>query len=121
MIDYVKQFGSLLGTVFAGACCLGVAAALSVLTAVGAGFLVNDAYLLPLFYGLMAVSLWLLYGTARRRGLAPFWLGAAGAIAAGAGLWIAGALVWVGLAALIAGSIWDVARSRSAPAVLPQK
>ncbi len=112
MIDYVKQFGSLLGTVFAGACCLGVAAALSVLTAVGAGFLANDAVLLPLFYGLMALSLWLLYGTSRRRGLAPFWLGAAGAVAAGAGLWIAGVLVWVGLAALIAGSVWDFARGR---------
>ena len=114
MIEFGKQLASLFGAAVAGACCLGVTAALSVLSAIGAGFLINDAFLVPLFYGLIALSMWLTYRAARHRGLAPFWLAAAGGIVAAAGLWIAAALVYLGLAAMIGGSVWDFARSRAA-------
>jgi mercuric ion transport protein len=115
MKDFVKQCSATAGAAFAGACCLGVPAALSLLAAIGAGFLVNDAFLLPLFFGLSALSVWLLYGSARtHRNLAPFWAGLAGALAAFGGLWVHAALVYGGLAALIGASFWDLRNARRA-------
>lgn len=108
MKELFKQFTSVAGAGFAGACCLGVTGALSVLTAVGAGFLINDAFLIPFYFGLLALSVWLLYVSARSHGnLAPFWTGLAGALVAFVGLWILPALVYAGLIVLISGSVWD--------------
>ncbi|HXV09292.1 MAG TPA: MerC family mercury resistance protein [Burkholderiales bacterium] len=117
MKELIKQCGSTAGAAFAGACCLGVTGALSILTAIGAGFLINDAFLIPLFLVLLALSVWLLYGTSRAHGnLAPFWAGLAGAVIAFAGLWILPALVYAGLAVLIAGSVWDFRSAHRASA-----
>ena len=108
MKDLLKQFSSTAGAAFAGACCLGVTGALSILTAIGAGFLINDAFLIPLYLVLLALSVWLLYRTSRaHRNLAPFWAGLTGAMIAFLGLWILPALVYGGLILLIAGSAWD--------------
>lgn len=117
MKELLKQCSSVAGAGFAGACCLGVTGALSVLTAIGAGFLINDAFLIPLYVGLLGLSVWLLYSSARSHGnLIPFWAGLGGAIVAFAGLWILPVLVYAGLAALIAGSVWDFWNTRSARA-----
>jgi mercuric ion transport protein len=62
-----KLLGSMFGATFAGLCCLGVTWALSALAAIGAGFLINDAILIPLFVAFLALSLWLLYRSARGR------------------------------------------------------
>jgi mercuric ion transport protein len=120
MSELLKQMASTLGAAFAAACCLGVAAALSVLTAIGAGFLINDAFLIPLYILLLASSLWLLHRSARAHGgLAPFGVGAVGAAVALAGLWIHPLLVYAGLLAIIAGNVGDFVRGRSArPEVL---
>jgi len=115
MKELVKQCTSSAGAVFAGACCLGVTAALSVLAAIGAGFLINDLFLFPLYFGLLGLSVWLLYSSARSHGyLTPFWAGLAGAVVAPAGLWILPALVYAGLAVLIGTSVWDFWNMRSA-------
>ncbi len=117
MNELAKQLASLLGTGFAAACCLGITAALSVLTAIGAGFLINDAILIPLYLGLLGLSVWLLYASARsHNNLSPFWAGLGGAVVAFAGLWILPALVYAGLAVLIAGSVWDFWNMRAARA-----
>ena len=85
------------------------------LTAIGAGFLINDAFLIPLYLGLLALSVWLLYSSARSHGyLTPFWTGLGGAVVAFAGLWILPALVYGGLAALIGSSVWDFWNMRAA-------
>jgi hypothetical protein len=74
MKDLLKQFGSLIGAGVAAACCLGLPLVLSTLGAVGLGFIVHDAYLLPLFVGFIALSLRSLYRSARRHArLRPFW------------------------------------------------
>lgn len=113
MGDLLKQFGSLTGTAFAGACCAGATAVLSAVTAVGAGFLINDAILIPLFAAFLALSLWLLYGSARAHGDSkPFWLGVAGAAAALGGLFIATVLIYSGIVAMVAGSLWDFQNGR---------
>lgn len=111
MKELAKQFGSLLGTAFAAACCLGVTAALSALTAIGAGFLINDAFLVPIFLGFIALSLWLLFQSSRaHHDLRPFWVALGGGIAAFAGLWIAPLVVIAGLAICVASSLWDFRR-----------
>lgn len=85
------------------------------LTAIGAGFLINDAVLIPLYLGLLGLSVWLLYSSTRSHGdLTPFWTGLGGALVAFAGLWILPALVYAGLAVLISGSVWDFWKTRMA-------
>lgn len=108
-----KQLASNLGALFAAACCLGVAAVTSVVIAVGAGFLLNDAVIIPLYVAFLALSLWLLYRSATTHGaLGPFWLGTVGAIAALAGLWINPILVYAGLLAIVAGNVAVFLRGR---------
>jgi mercuric ion transport protein len=120
MKDLLKQWASVAGAGFAAACCLGATAALSVLTAIGAGFLINDAVLIPLYLGLLGLSTGLLYGSARSHGnLAPFWTGLGGALVAFAGLWISSVLVYAGLVMLISSSAWDFWNRHRAPACLP--
>ena len=115
--ELLQQCISVAGAGFAGACCLRVTAALSILTAIGAGFLINDAILIPLYVVPMALSVWLLYRSAHAHGnLAPFWVGLSGAVVALVGLWILSALVYAGLAALIASNVWDFWIGRCAPA-----
>jgi len=116
MKDFFRQFGSLLGTGVAAACCLGLPVVLSTLGAVGLGFIVHDAYLLPLFVGFVALSLWTLYRSARKHArMAPFGLALLGGLAGSAGMWllVTGTYphswpVYAGLALLIYGSVWDL-------------
>lgn len=116
MNELLKQLSSLAGAGFAGACCLGVTGALSVLSAVGAGFLINDAVLIPLYLGLLALSVWLLHSSTRSHGnLTPFWAGLAGAVVAFVALWILPALVYAGFAVLIASSVWNYRLRRNRP------
>jgi mercuric ion transport protein len=46
MSRFLQSLG-FLGSLFAAACCLGVSFLISGLTAIGAGFLIHDRYLLP--------------------------------------------------------------------------
>ncbi|SMF26547.1 Uncharacterized membrane protein [Tistlia consotensis] len=110
-----KQLAGLAGAAIAAACCLGIPAVLAAMGAAGLGFLINDAYLFPLFAGFVAMSLWFLFRAARRhRNLAPFWVGLAGGLLGVAGLWLLvtglyplPAAVYAGLGALVGGSVWD--------------
>lgn len=114
MVELVKQLASWLGAVFAGACCAGASWALAALTAAGAGFLINDAILIPLFVALLGLSLWLLYRSARAHAnLAPLYLGIAGAVVAVAGLWTWIAAMVIGLAAIVVASFWDFVNARA--------
>ena len=116
MKELLGQCASTVAAAFAGACCLGLTAALSVLTAIGAGFLINDAFLIPLYFGLLGLSVWLLYYSARAHANpTPFWTGFGGALVAFVGLWIHGVLVYAGLAVLIASSVWDFWSARQQP------
>lgn len=113
MNELVKQLGSMVGATFAGICCLGVGWALAALSAIGAGFLINDAFLIPLFVAFLGLNLWLLWRSARNSGdLRPLYLSGAGAIAALGGLFVLPAVVYAGLAAMIGASFWDFALLR---------
>jgi len=114
MSGLCKQLASNLGAAFAALCCAGASWALAALTAVGAGFLANDAILIPLYAALLALSVWFLHRATRaHRARAPFYLGIGGALVAFAGLWTWLAAVWMGLAALVVASFWDFLASRT--------
>jgi mercuric ion transport protein len=114
MRELVKQLGGLFGAGIAAACCLAVPVVLGAVGAVGLSFLINDAYLFPLFVAFVALCLWGLLRSARAHGnLVPFWGGLAGGVIAAAGLWLlvtghspSGLPVYAGLGALVAGTIW---------------
>ncbi|MHB1142337.1 MAG: BufA2 family periplasmic bufferin-type metallophore [Sulfuricaulis sp.] len=124
MKELIKQFSSLIGAGIAAACCLGVSAVLAAVGAVGLGFLIHDAYLFPIFVGFVALSLWLLYRSARAHAdLRPFWLALAGSLFGAAGLWLlvtglypVNWSVYAGLGVLVAGSVWDFMSGRRAAA-----
>lgn len=74
----------------------------------GAGFLINDAALIPLFVLLLGLSLWLLFRSARaHKNLRPVYAAAAGALAALAGLWISTIVLFAGLGVMVGASLWD--------------
>ena len=78
--DHVDKVG-ILGATFAALCCLGIPAVLSVVSAVGLGFLIHDAILLPLLIISLFVTLWGLYsGWTRHHKLAALVLGGAAAV-----------------------------------------
>ena len=114
-----KEISGCTGSLVAGACCLGFAPLLAGLSAIGAGFLINDAILIPLFVAFLAYTVWVLWTSRRSHGRAgPFYLGAGAAVAAFAALWVFAPLTYVALAVLIAASVWNVVayrRSRCVP------
>ncbi len=66
--NQVDKIG-VIGSFIAAACCLGLPAVLSILAAIGLGFIVNDAVLLPLlifFLVVTLVGLWFGYRVHRR-------------------------------------------------------
>jgi hypothetical protein len=109
------------GTLFTTACCIGLPAVVSLVTAVGAGFLLTDRYLQPLLMALILVTVaasGLTYS--RHRNLAPLIVTV---LSGGAIYWFIYRdyrvqVVWVAALALIAAQVWDAlacARVRFAP------
>lgn len=106
------------GSALALLCCAGVAPVLGLVSAIGLGFLLKDAVLLPLLVLGLAVTLW---GIRRGRHChgraAPWALGWAGCALTVVGLvaWVP--LAFAGLALVIAASLWNVVAVRAcAPA-----
>ena len=78
--DHADKVG-IVAAAFAALCCLGIAAVLSVVSAIGLGFLIHDAVLLPLLVISLAVALWGLYsGWKRHHRPAALVVGGVGAI-----------------------------------------
>ncbi len=100
-----------LGSVFTALCCLGIPALLSILSAVGLGFIINDAILLPLLVVFLVVTVLGLISGKRRHGKS--WALVLGVIS---GLVILAflfvhfdqTLVQAGMAGLIASSLLNV-------------
>lgn len=130
MNEKLSQFGGLSGAALAAACCLGIPVVLSAVAAVGLGFLINDAFLLPMFVGFASLNLWTLYRSARKHealseeAMLAFWVGSIGALVSiiGLGFTVTGILpvavilVYIGLALFIVANIWDFMIGRNSPA-----
>ena len=114
MDDLLKQIGSTAGAGFAAACCAGASWALAALTAVGAGFLINDAVLIPPYVALLGLGVWLLFRSARaHRNLRPVYLAGTGGLGALVGLWTSTVVLFLGLGLIVASSFWDYLGARA--------
>ncbi|HEV8553692.1 MAG TPA: MerC domain-containing protein [Casimicrobiaceae bacterium] len=124
MKELIKQLSAIFGAGVAAACCLGVPVVLAAVGAAGLGFLINDAFLIPLFGAFVALSLWLLYRSARRHAsLVPFWVGLAGGLTGAIALWLTvmgfypeSWSTYFGLTVLVAASMWDAVNGHRAAA-----
>jgi len=120
MKNTLKQFSGLIGTGFAAACCLGLPLVLSAVGAVGLSFIVNDAYLMPLFAAFVTYTLWQLYHSSKQHNdLRPFYLSAFCGVSSivvmmllVTGIYPSTTLLTLGLIGLVLGSIWGLINSR---------
>jgi len=110
-----KDLGGTIGAVISGACCLGFAPLLALLSAVGAGFLIRDAILIPLFVAFLAFTVWSLWTSRKRHAKSgPFYLGLGSAVVVVPALWIAAPVAYAALAAFVGATIWDIVALRAA-------
>lgn len=130
MNEKLSQYGGLSGAAIAVACCLGLPVVLSAVAAVGLGFLLHDAFLLPMFVGFAGLNLWTLYRFARKHealseeAMLAFWTGSIGALLSiiGLGFTVTGILpvavilVYIGFTLFVVANIWDFMIGRNSPA-----
>jgi mercuric ion transport protein len=99
------------GSLFAALCCLGFPALVSILSAIGLGFLINDAILIPLLLVFLAASLvGLAFGVRHHHRPWALVLGAASAIVLFVAIAIrpSGLLAGIGIAGQIGASLLNV-------------
>ncbi len=104
------------GSLFAALCCLGFPALLAIVSAVGLGFLIHDAVLIPMLVAFLALTLYGLYQGMRRHGRRQaLGVGMVASLVLFASIWIGSSIAaGIGMTALIASSllnVWFVARS----------
>jgi mercuric ion transport protein len=107
----------LAGSFFTLLCCLGFGPLIALLSAVGAGFLVNDAVLAPLlivFLVIGGVGLGLTYRRHRRKGPLMVHLSSGAAVFVFTFVGFVAPLVWLGITGLVAASAWDFVIGRRA-------
>jgi mercuric ion transport protein len=110
MKAYLDKVGPI-GTIFTALCCIGTPGLLAFLSAIGAGFLINDAILLPLLVFFLAVSMAGLYSSYKDH--ANRWPVVLGGISTISILfftygWFLQSLVYLGLAGLVGSSVWNI-------------
>lgn len=98
-------------------CCASVAPVVAVLTAIGAGFLLTDAVLIPILAVALGVTLWGLRSGYRRHARpAPVVLALLGSVIAVGGLFVWVPLAFGGFAMVVAGSVWNLVALRACSA-----
>ncbi len=107
----------IVGSLIAALCCLGVPAVLSIFAAIGLGFLINDAILLPLLALFVLITLIGLFsGYRSHRKKAALNLGLVSAVGMFLFLFIFPPITYLGLAGLIAASVLNVWHQRTCEA-----
>lgn len=111
---FLQSFG-FLGSLIAAACCLGISFVVAGVTAIGAGVLIRDRYLLPILAVFLLLSV---VGTAmsrRKHGRkAPLVISVSGAIVTLGGVLLRPAIAYLGIALLLLASILDLLAVRPA-------
>lgn len=107
------------GAVLAALCCAGTPIVVSVITAVGLGFLRNDAILWPLMLASLAIALWGFWrGRLMHHESLPLLIAVAGAISMACGVIfvhgpVARPMIYVGAAMLLAATLWNTLLRRA--------
>jgi mercuric ion transport protein len=112
-LDKLGVFGSFI----AAACCLGLPAIISIFAALGLGFLINDAILLPVLLLFLGITLFGLFqGYRRHKRIRPLVVGAVSALAVIVFIFVAfsAPLAYVAVAGLVAASVLNVSAQRVA-------
>jgi mercuric ion transport protein len=110
MKPYLDKVGPM-GSVFAVLCCIGTPGLLPFLSAIGAGFLANDAILLALLVFFLTVSMvGLYYSFEMHKNRWPMIMGGIGSlfILSSTYGWFLKSLVYVGLVGLVGTSVWNL-------------
>ncbi len=103
------SLAGLFGSGFALLCCAGVVPVLGLLSAVGLGFLIRDAVLIPLLIVALGVTGWGLWQGHRSHGRgSPLLLGLGGGALAVGGLYLWVPLAFVGFVAVLLASVWNL-------------
>ena len=113
---HLNRFGAV-GAVLASLCCLGLPALVALLSAVGLGFLIDDAILLPALIVFLVVYLaGLFVGWRGHRRAAVLATGGFAAVATFAFIFIVFVrpLAYAAVVALVGVSIWDIVERRRA-------
>ena len=122
----VADGAGVLGAVFAALCCAGTPVIVSVVSALGLGFLRTDRVLWPLMLLSLVAALWGFWkGRQMHRSAGPLILGLCGAVALTAGVifvhgFPARELIGVGAVTLVCATVWNIVarRSRYAPGMV---
>jgi mercuric ion transport protein len=98
------------GSMFAALCCLGFPALLAIVSAVGLGFLIHDAVLIPMLIAFLALTLYGLYHGMRRHGRRQaLGVGVVASLVLLASIWFGSNLAaGIGIAALVVSSLLNV-------------
>lgn len=120
MSRFLQSLG-FLGSLIAAACCLGLPFVIAGVTALGAGFLIQDRYLLPLLAVFLVISI---AGTAlsvrRHHRKTPVIFSIVGAVVTFGGLFLNPAVAYVGIAVLLLASILDYRAKKAASCEVPR-
>ncbi len=104
----------LVGSAVTLLCCAGVAPVIGVLSALGLGFLLRDAILVPLLILGLGVTVWGLWQGRRCHGRSrPLVAGLVGSLVTVGGVLAWVPLAFVGFVAVIVASIWNLAAVRA--------
>jgi len=109
----------ILGSFIAAACCLGLPAMISIIAALGLGFLINDVVLLPLLIGFLVLTLFGLFqGFKRHKRIWPLVVGVVSALAVVVFIFVSFStpLAYAAVAGLVASSLLNVLAQRLAHA-----
>ena len=110
-MKHLDQLG-IVGSLIAALCCLGVPAVLSIFAAIGLGFLINDAVLLPLLALFLLITLIGLFSGYRSHPKKTA-LGFVSAVVMFLFLFIFPPITYIGLVGLIAASVLNVLHQRT--------
>ncbi len=104
----------IVGSAVALLCCAGVAPVIGVLSALGLGFLLRDAILIPLLILGLAATVWGLWQGRRCHGRGrPLVVGLIGSFLTAAGVLAWVPLAFVGFVGVIGAAIWNLAAVRA--------
>jgi mercuric ion transport protein len=115
----VADGAGVVGAILAALCCAGTPIVVSVITAVGLGFLRNDAILWPIMLTALAIAMWGFWMSRQmHRANVPLLAGVTGAVVMASGVIfvhgpIARPMIYVGAALLLVATVWNVRLRRA--------
>ena len=114
MKGWMTSFGSSTGCSLTALCCWGTPAIVSLLSAVGLGFLVHDAILIPLLAVFLGINLIGSYRSSKRHGRSEILpITVISALLIFSGIWISGVVLSIGIAGIFIASGLDLFFSKT--------